>query len=205
MRQVFISYNREQIELARKLETKIKAADFDIWMDQDILVGSEWRDTIDDEISVSIALIVIMTPEAKASEYVTYEWSFAYGAGVRVIPIIYFDHLDLHPRLQTQQYVAHDDPQLWEKLINCLKDAQSSFITIHQAIWGEKLKMQNVTNILQEEVSSGLVEPQAHGNLLGDPFRGTRKNLAVVYSYGGRIVSKILEEYEYLFGKNSGA
>jgi hypothetical protein len=30
-----------------------------------------------------------MTPDAKASEYVTYEWAFAWGAGVRVIPIMY--------------------------------------------------------------------------------------------------------------------
>jgi len=105
--QVFISYKHEQIELARPLKSKLKEAGFDVWTDRDILAGTEWREKIDEEIRKSIALIVIMTPEAKASEYVTYEWAFAYGAGVRVIPLIYIGPDELHPRLKTLQYIDY--------------------------------------------------------------------------------------------------
>ena len=42
---------------------------------------------IDLSIKNAFALIVIMTPEAKASEYVTYEWAFAWGVVVKVIPV----------------------------------------------------------------------------------------------------------------------
>ena len=198
LRKVFISYKQEQIELAQILETKLKDADFDVWTDKNIPVGSEWREKIDEEIRDSIALIVIMTKEAKASEYVTYEWSFAYGAGVRVIPIIHIDPDDLHPRLKTLQYVTHDDPKLLDKLINSLRDAQSSYITIHNAIWGEKGKMLTVTDKVQEKALSGMIELQARRELLGDPSPGERKKLAIVFSYGGIVVTKELEEYDNL-------
>ena len=197
MHQVFISYKREQIELAQTIE-KLIEADFVVWMDKNIPLGTEWREEIDEEIRNSIALIVIMTLEAKASEYVTYEWSFAYGAGVRVIPVIYVGPDDLHPRLKTLQHVTHDDPQLWDKLMNSLRDAQSSFITIHHAIWGEKDKMHNVTHKVQEMASSGTIELQAHTKFLGEPSRGERKKLAIVYSQGGIVDSDELEEYDTL-------
>ncbi len=198
MHQVFISYKREQSNYAQTLETKLIEAGFVVWMDQDIHAGTEWREEIDEEIRNSIALIVIMTLEAKASEYVTYEWSFAYGAGVRVIPVIDIDLDDLHPRLKTLQYVKHDDPQLLDKLINSLRDSQSSFLTIHHAIWGEKDKMHNVTHKVQEMASAGMPELQAHTKFLVEPSRGERKKLAIVYSQGGIVDSYELEEYDTL-------
>ncbi len=138
--QVFVSYKREQIEFAQPLESKLKEAGFDVWMDRDIPAGTEWRNTIDEEIRKSIALIVIMTPEAKESEYVTYEWAFAYGAGVRVIPLIHIRPEALHPRLTTLQYIHSSDPQRWDKLTNALQGVQSSQLAIHYAVWGAKGK-----------------------------------------------------------------
>ena len=58
--------------------------------------------------------------------------------------------------------------------------------------------MYNVTDKVQEMASAGMLELQAHKKDLGDPFRGERKMLAIVYSYGGIVDSKELEEYETL-------
>lgn len=198
LRQVFISYKREQIEFVQPLESKLREEGFDIWIDRDIRVGTEWREKIDEEIRKSIALIVIMTPEAKASEYVTYEWAFAYGAGVRVIPLIYIKPDELHSRLKTLQYVEHTDPQRWKKLIDSLRDAQSSYLTIHHAVWGAKDKMNNVTRQVREHVSAGRLEMQAHKRILGDTPSGERKKLVVVYSYGSKVDSRELEENDTL-------
>lgn len=198
MHQVFISYKREQIDLAQSLEGKLKEAGFDSWMDRNIHVGTEWREKIAEEIRKSIALIVIMTPEAKASEYVTYEWAFAHGAGVRVIPLIHIKPDELHPRLKTLQYVDYKDPQLWDKLINSLRDAQASYLTIHQAVWGAKDKMNSVTRKVKEGITAGRLEMQAHKRILGDISPGERKKLVVVYSYGGVVDSQELEENETL-------
>ena len=43
--------------------------------------GSDWRQEIDRAIRDSFVLIVVVSPDSKASEYVTYEWAFALGLG----------------------------------------------------------------------------------------------------------------------------
>ncbi|MGZ3617692.1 MAG: toll/interleukin-1 receptor domain-containing protein [Ktedonobacteraceae bacterium] len=83
-KQVFISYHHEDADSAENLMNKIKGAGFDSWVDSENLrAGEEWQVSIDQAIKSAFALIVIMTPNAQASEYVTYEWSFAWGAGIK--------------------------------------------------------------------------------------------------------------------------
>ena len=68
-----------------------------------------------------------MTPAAKASEYVTYEWAFAWGAGIKVIPIL-LKETELHPRLETLQNLdfTNRNARPWDALIELLHEAQSS-------------------------------------------------------------------------------
>lgn len=82
---------------------------------------------IDLAIKDAFALIVIMTPEAKASEYVTYEWAFAWGVGVKVIPIM-LKTTPLHPRLEALQYLDFTNLKTrpWERLIEEVKGAESA-------------------------------------------------------------------------------
>ena len=127
-KQVFISYHHEDAEFAENLMHRIKDAEFGSWVDsENLLVGEEWQVSIDQAIMSSFALIVIMTSDAQASEYVTYEWSFAWGAGVKVIPVMY-KQTQLHPRLKTLQYLDFTkySTRPWDKLIEALKIAASS-------------------------------------------------------------------------------
>ncbi len=81
MSHIFISYNHEDSDFADALIGKIEKEGLTTWVDNDrINAGEDWRLTIDQAIKDSFALIVIMSPTAKASEYVTYEWAFAWGA-----------------------------------------------------------------------------------------------------------------------------
>src|SRR2546423_2228200 len=119
---VFISYKHEDGDFAEILIYKIKEASFETWVDNDRLhAGEDWRAEIDSAIKNAIALVVVMTPEAKASEYVTYEWAFAWGAGVKVIPVLYKE-TPLHPRLEALQYLNFTDRVVrpWDTLINTL-------------------------------------------------------------------------------------
>ncbi|HYB01696.1 MAG TPA: TIR domain-containing protein [Ktedonobacteraceae bacterium] len=126
-KQVFISYQHNDDDFAELLKLKIKDAGFDSWVDsEDLQAGEEWQVSIDQAIKGAFALIVIMTPEAQASEYVTYEWSFAWGAGVKVIPVMY-KQTQLHPRLKTLQYLDFTSkPKPWDKLFDALKIAASA-------------------------------------------------------------------------------
>jgi len=96
---VFISYKNEDLDFAENVISRLEKEGYATWTDLKIGVGEEWRNAIDLAIKNAFALIVIMTPEAKSSEYVTYEWAFAWGVGIRVIPVM-LRPTELHPRLE---------------------------------------------------------------------------------------------------------
>src|SRR6266567_3712535 len=99
MKQVFISYMHEDLDFAENVIRRLERAGFSTWADERLRAGEDWRTMIDLAIKNSFALIVVMTPEAKASEYVTYEWAFAWGMSIRVIPLM-LRKTALHPRLE---------------------------------------------------------------------------------------------------------
>lgn len=96
------------------------------WIDAEKLkIGQDWRQEIDDGIIKSIAVIVIMTPNAKSSEYVTYEWSFAWGNKIPIFPIM-LKQTPLHPRLESLQYLDFTNriTRPWKQLIDSIKKLQ---------------------------------------------------------------------------------
>src|SRR5690349_1919376 len=109
MAYVFISYSHTDAEFAENLKNRLEKAGFDkVWMDEERLrAGEDWREEIDDAIGQSFALILVVSPASKDSKYVMYEWSFAWGAHVKVIPLLLQDigNNEIHPRLDKRQYL----------------------------------------------------------------------------------------------------
>ena len=125
MNHLFISYKHEDGDFADVLISKLEKEGYSTWVDNvGINAGEDWRNEIDQAIKDAFALIVIMSPEAKASEYVTYEWAFAWGAGIKVIPVL-FKPTELHPRLEALQYLDFTSrtSRPWNKLFNVVKNA----------------------------------------------------------------------------------
>src|SRR2546430_13132507 len=124
MSHIFISYKHEDNynDFADNLINRVKEAGFTTWRAIDELhAGEIWRMEIDQAIKDAFAMIVIMTPEAKVSEYVTYEWAFALGVGVKVIPIM-LKHAELHPRLEDIQHLDFTGRfRPWDKLIDAVR------------------------------------------------------------------------------------
>jgi HEAT repeat protein len=84
--------------------------------------GDEWPEEIDRSIRDSSVLVLVVTPESNDSFYVTYEWIFALGAGLKVVPIK-LKEAEPHPRLRE---IHHHDftnrrARPWNKLISELK------------------------------------------------------------------------------------
>ncbi|MEP6986957.1 MAG: toll/interleukin-1 receptor domain-containing protein, partial [Chloroflexota bacterium] len=102
MSQVFISYQHNAYTfVADDLVKRIEKEKFTVWWDDQIPVGHEdWRQKIDAEIENARIMVVVVTPEAVASQYVTYEWSYALGKNKIVIPLTY-QKTPVHPRLLT--------------------------------------------------------------------------------------------------------
>ena len=80
MPKVFISYCHADVDFADVVRARIQSAGFASWIDlEGLRAGEDWRQDIDQGIRDSTALITIMTPAAKESPCVTYEWAFALG------------------------------------------------------------------------------------------------------------------------------
>ena len=123
MSNYFISYHHFDVDFATILEMRLEQAGLTVWKDdQRLIAGDDWRTAIDRGISECLALLLVMTPEAKASEYVTYEWASAIGAGKKVVPLI-LREVKLHPRLQTIHYLNFSNPAArpWDKLFAALE------------------------------------------------------------------------------------
>lgn len=128
------------LPLAELLKLRMAQQGYTVWIDSDRLgPGIDWREEIDQAIKKSRALIAVMSVEARASEYVTYEWAFAWGAGVKIIPIM-LKETPLHPRLATLQYLdfTKRTARPWDRLLAALADIQNrSTRAAPSGIWSQ--------------------------------------------------------------------
>ena len=126
MGNIFISYHHADKRFAEALEAQLLDADFQTWRDPDLRAGESWRDAIDEAIRAAAAVVLVMSPAAKASAYLNYEWAFALGAEVKVIPLLLgLPPEQLHPRLAHSQALDFTNPlaRRWDKLFLALNEA----------------------------------------------------------------------------------
>jgi hypothetical protein len=117
---VFVCYAREDKGFARDINSWLRGSQVAGWQDTlDIRGGDRWQERIDTAIRSAAALIVIMTPYATRSQFVTYEWAFAIGAGVPVIPVVR-RLTKLHPKLATLQFIDFTKRKSWVSLRRAL-------------------------------------------------------------------------------------
>src|SRR5262249_35939308 len=101
----FISYQQADRDFAALLKRELDARGVTTWLAEEALhAGDDWRGEIDDSIRSSDAVVVIMSDASRSSLYVTYEWAYALGVGVRVIPVR-LRQAEMHPRLDPLQNI----------------------------------------------------------------------------------------------------
>ena len=129
MRHVFVSYCHEDADFAHVLEETIGQHEFAAWRDQALSAGDDWRAEIDAGIREALAVLVILSPASIRSAYVNYEWAFARGSGIPVIPIL-LKPVDggLDPRLKALKCLDFvvDAPGHWDSLIQSMRDLQDA-------------------------------------------------------------------------------
>src|SRR5215471_8111087 len=129
MRHVFISYCHEDEDFAHILEEKIRQNEFGAWRDQALSAGEDWRAEIDAGIREALAAIVILSPGSIRSAYVNYEWAFARGSGIPVIPIMRKAvDVGFDPRLKALKCLDFTDDAAgpWDSLMQSLRDLQAA-------------------------------------------------------------------------------
>src|SRR5947209_3176557 len=87
---VFISYARTETAFVDRLEADLQARNFRTWVDRRKLEGGqEWLDKIQRAIEQCQVLLVVLSPEAVASQYVRMEYRHAQRKGKLMIPLDY--------------------------------------------------------------------------------------------------------------------
>ncbi|MBI1397481.1 MAG: TIR domain-containing protein [Betaproteobacteria bacterium] len=122
MKTVFLSYSSHDYFFAEMLALKLGEAGFQLWRDQGaIRAGDDWRQTIEEGIRDSLAVIVALSTNSAESAYVTYEWAYATGMGKPVVPVK-LSECRVHPKLEPTQYIDFSYPRAlpWEALIDRL-------------------------------------------------------------------------------------
>lgn len=128
---IFIAYSRKDFQIAQQIKTFLITERISSWMDKYSLIGGQnWMSRVDQALRESWAMILVMSENSKMSEYVNYEWSFAFGAKCCVIPIL-FDPVTPHPRLfpiHSLSWYYHPRDQIpWHELQIALKNSRQAF------------------------------------------------------------------------------
>lgn len=77
MSYIFISYSKKNKEYTDRLVAYLENAGFNVWYDGRIDYGDDWESTIFEAIDHCTAVIVVMTPDSKASPWVRREYQYA--------------------------------------------------------------------------------------------------------------------------------
>lgn len=128
---VFISYGRaDSRAFANKLHRQLTSQGYQVWLDQnDIPLGVDFQDQIDDGIAKSNNFLFIIAPHAVHSPYCKKEIELAVKLNKRIIPILHVEQI-------TQEIWQRRYPDALTSEWNTFaaKGLHSSFVNLHPAI-----------------------------------------------------------------------
>ncbi|MGB7875712.1 MAG: toll/interleukin-1 receptor domain-containing protein [Anaerolineales bacterium] len=85
--QVFISYSRKDIKFARRVAGDLESAGFEVWWDiSDLIGGDDWVRVIPAAIAASQFFVVLLSPDAIQSEWVSKEYTYALVNRMKIVP-----------------------------------------------------------------------------------------------------------------------
>jgi hypothetical protein len=86
---VFLSYSRKNAEYARNLQHTLRKEDIHAWRDEiNIPGGAEWERVIEASLTSMDAMVVVVSPESLASEWVRKESMAFVNQGKTIVPYL---------------------------------------------------------------------------------------------------------------------
>ncbi|MGJ3237114.1 MAG: TIR domain-containing protein [Anaerolineae bacterium] len=117
MQHIFISFSQRDSRYMATMRDNLLRIGYRPWIDPKPRPGQDWRFDIDDAIRAADAVLVIVSPAAAESVYVTYEWTLAIGLDIPVIPVM-VSKAKMHPRLQMLEHfdlnAFNSEAQFWD-------------------------------------------------------------------------------------------
>jgi formylglycine-generating enzyme required for sulfatase activity len=84
---IFISYKKEDIQIAERVVAALRAEGMSVWWDDGITPKEDWDTTIEAEISAAATVVVLWTPRSVQSEWVRREAHYGQDRG-KLVPAI---------------------------------------------------------------------------------------------------------------------
>ena len=122
---VFLSHSGKDREFVMRLAGDLKRAGIRVWLDQwDLRPGDSIARAVEQGLSESRFLIVVMSPDYFESAWTQQEWQYALaneieGGGVRVIPLLYRD-CEIPVSLRMKQWVDFRDQTQYKFVLDHL-------------------------------------------------------------------------------------
>ncbi len=85
---VFISYSHKDSEYTHKLAEEMERCNLPVWIDDRIDYGTRWPQVIQEKIDTCGAFVLVMSDNARASDWVNNELTYALGKHKRVFPLL---------------------------------------------------------------------------------------------------------------------
>jgi len=85
---VFISYSHRDSDFTHKLAQEIERHNIPVWIDDRIDYGTRWPHVIQEKIDSCKAFLLIMSENARASDWVNNELTYALGKGKKIFPLL---------------------------------------------------------------------------------------------------------------------
>ncbi len=90
MLKIFISYSREDTDFVDRLEQDLIGLNYKVWVDRrKIEGGQDWQQALRRAIENADVVVLVMSPDAVQSKYVTWEWKLALNWDKALIPLKY--------------------------------------------------------------------------------------------------------------------
>jgi hypothetical protein len=148
MKQIYLSYAARDRENAGNCRDELTKAGYRVWVNRDARAGQNWQYAVTEAIKESAVVIALLTPNSVDNVYFTYEWSFALGAGKKVIPVIFRGVEGPHPHLMLQEQFDFgsypDEAVFWKQFVREL-----------QRILGDNTKVETPAEIATPSKDSG--------------------------------------------------
>ncbi len=86
---VFLSYSHKDMAIMRRVRDDLRAAELTVWNDENLTPGTpSWKNAIEKAIENTGCLVVLLSPDAKESEWIEREMDYARACGVPILPVL---------------------------------------------------------------------------------------------------------------------
>ena len=86
---VFLTYSRADSELMHRVHGDLREAGLSVWIDEGLEAGTvDWQEAIEEAIRQARCLVVLLSPDAKDSQWVTREIALAQQLKKHIFPVL---------------------------------------------------------------------------------------------------------------------